>query len=203
MTGWYKAWSHIDSIRPDGVNGPDGIRSTPMCIQEEIIQEEITKEWDLLVSTQKKLEFYSSIKMSYGEELYLASTDFRVRRAIARIRSSAHDLNIERGRYKVHKQGHRILDRLCRFCCLNEEESSEVLLLMEHLPFYEPILETEHHVLTECPAYHHIRYKLSEDLKSLIMCLEYGTIMEQPSLIDEFGVYLIKCYNLRHPHKKR
>jgi hypothetical protein len=38
----------------------------------------------------------------------------------------------------------------------------------ENLPFMEqPIIESEEHVLTECPYYHPLRVSLSENLKSL------------------------------------
>ena len=99
------------------------------------------------------------------EELYLQLTNYHTKRAIARIRSSANDLNIERGRYKIQSNGYRIYDRLCRFCCASDNKTQQILMDLEHLPFYEPILETEAHVLSTCPAYHHLRLGLSCDLK--------------------------------------
>ena len=147
--------------------------------------------------------FYSSVKQVYGEEKYFASPMYSVRKAIAQLRSSAHDLNIERGRYKAHKNGYMLLDRLCRFCCLSDSESRESLILLENMPFYEPMIESEQHVLTECPAYHHIRSGLSDKLKSRLVRLEYGAIMQEHELIDEFGKYLTRCYSVRHPKKMK
>ena len=69
------------------------------------------------------------------------------------------------------------------------------------LPFStDPILETEEHVLTECPKYHQLRSNLSDNLKSLILLKAYGTIMSS-SHIYEFGKYLTDCHRLRNPAK--
>ena len=69
---------------------------------------------------------------------------------IAKLRSSSHDLMIEKGRY-----GQSPLDlsrKICRFCCSNNDNT---MINFEYLPCHEvPILESEEHVLTECPAYH-------------------------------------------------
>ncbi len=71
----------------------------------------------------------------------------------------------------------------------------------ECLPFCEdPIIESEEHVLTECPYYHALRIGLSDNLKSLLMLNEYGTIM-QSFHVEEFGRYLLNCYHLRNPKK--
>ncbi len=64
----------------------------------------------------------------------------------------------------------------------------------EQLPFFiEPILESEEHVLTECPAYHHLRSNLPDNLKNLLMLKEYGAIMTS-YLLPDFGKYLADCY---------
>jgi hypothetical protein len=62
-----------------------------------------------------------------------------------------------------------------------------------------PIIESEEHVLTECPAYHHIRINLSENLLSLLL-KEYGTIMLSHHL-PEFGKYITDCHHRRNPKK--
>ena len=64
------------------------------------------------------------------------------------------------------------------------------LLLCEDL-----IIETEEHALTECPAYHHLRSALSENIRSLLMLKEYGVIMSTHNM-NEFGRYLVDCCRL-------
>ena len=172
------------------------IPSTPGSV-EESIKNRFISDWETTKIKQRKLEFYNTVKPAFGEELYLASANFQARKSIARLRSSSHDLNIERGRYK---SGYRILDRLCRFCCKKEDQlSSEILLHTENLPFYEPILETEAHMITECPAYHHLRMGLSDPLTILVLQNDYGSIMNNPNHLDEFSLYLLNCYKVRHP----
>ena len=185
---WYKTWSFIDSM---------GYDDTPLYIQE-LITNKFIADWNTTKGSQRKLEFYDSIKHAFEEEAYLNNTNHSTRNYIARIRSSSHDLNIERGRYV---KNNKILDRLCRFCCNNGKQTREILLHSENLPFYEPILETECHMITVCPAYHHLRINLSEDLKILVVQQDYFTIMNNPSFTNEFGYYLQNCYKVRHPKK--
>ena len=157
------------------------------------------KQWKANISTSSKLRFYNSIKPEFGEEPYLELHKKTTRDAIARLRSSSHDLNIERGRYKP---GSSLMDRLCRFCCLNDTAASDFLQGLEYLPFFDPIVETEHHVLTVCPAYHHLRIGLSDTTKSLLMRNDYGDVMQRPALLNEFGDFLCRSYSCRHPKSK-
>ena len=72
----------------------------------------------------------------------------------------------------------------------------------EKLPFFEtPIIESEEHVLTECPWYHSTRSKLSDNLKSLLMLKEFGLIMTSQH-VEEFGKYLTDCYRIRNPARR-
>ena len=150
------------------------------------------EDWKADLSTQKKMTFYQKLKDNPNEEQYLALTNWSSRTSIARLRSSSHDLRIERGRYS--KDSTSPSTRACRFCCdINQVEA------LEALPFSEcPILETEEHCLTECPAYHPARAALSDNLKSLIMLKEYGVIM-QTDHVKEFGLFLSKCFRIRNP----
>ena len=76
------------------------------------------------------------------------------------------------------------------------------MINFEYLPCREvPILESEEHVLTECPAYHSIRVALPDSLKvkSLLMLKDFGIIMSSIHM-KEFGRYLLACYKLRNPY---
>ena len=143
------------------------------------------------------MEFYRRIKISFGEEAYLGLSNRSHRMHIARIRSSSHDLRIERGRYCRNYTDPT--SRICRFCCHN---SDDTMTIFANLPFCEDfIVETEEHAITECPAYHHLRITLSDNLKSLIMLNEYGAIMTSHHM-KEFGKYLLECHRLRNPKAK-
>ena len=115
--------------------------------------------------------------------------------SIACIRSSAHDLNIEHGRYSTKYKAPTVTDRTCRYCCGGE--AIEVLQMLENLPInFNPIIESEEHVIVTCPAYHSHRINLSSNLKSLLMLHEFGTIMTSDHA-EEFGTYLYKCHKMR------
>ena len=182
---WYRLWNTVSGLDPLDV--PGRIYST------------FVDQWKADVSARSKLQFYNSVKGEFGEEMYLNLSKKKARDAIARLRSSSHDLNIERGRYKPGKS---LMNRLCRFCCLNDVDSKEVLEQAEFLPFFDPIIETEHHALTECPAYHHIRMRLSDSTKSLLVRGDYGILMQQQELLNEFGNFLRRSYDYRNPKPK-
>ena len=130
--------------------------------------------------------------MEFGEEPYRQMASKQHRANLAKLRSSSHDLRIETGRYD-NKTPNKSL-KASRFC--NEVDS---LSMLEQLPFFEePIAESEMHVLTECPGYHHLRLRLSDNLKSLIMLKAYNTIMSTLHM-EEFGKYVTDCARHRNP----
>jgi hypothetical protein len=88
-----------------------------------------------------KLKFYNAIVKDYKLEPYLESTkNTKHRLALAKLRISAHDLEIEKGRYK------NIIstERLCKTC---------------------KTIEDEFHFLDECIIYNELRKTLLSDLK--------------------------------------
>ena len=183
---WYATWNEINKQQM-GSNAPT----------EDFHINLFISQWQASLSSQSKMDFYRCIKASYKEEPYLALQSSAHRSHIAKLRSSSHDLNIERGRY-----GAKYSDptsRLCRFCCNNRDQ---MMTGFVNLPFCEDlIVESEEHVLTECPAYHHLRGGLSDNLKSLLMLKEYGLIMSTHH-VSEFGRYITQCYHLRNPKAK-
>ena len=128
--------------------------------------------WQDQLNQQTKLRFYKSIKDEFAEEPYL-SLDWKYRTALTRLRISAHNLNIERGRYS-RSDNALAIQRLCPYCC-----TSDVAYLSE-LPFpdnyKDPIIEDEAHVLSTCPAYHHVRLMLPDNLKTALLKRDYLTV---------------------------
>ena len=51
----------------------------------------------------------------------------------------------------------------CQVCFAEEAQA------LSQLPFYQPIVEDEQHVLATCPKYHHIRLQLDDNIKSIII----------------------------------
>ena len=186
---WYKTWHNsIEKCKRTLPSLP------PAAATAEYLSTTFIDHWKTELKNQPKMRFYCSVKSEFQEEPYLQLSNRSSRVNIAKLRSSSHDLGIERGRYNKHNTSDAL--RACRYCC--DSEQLEGLL---HLPFSEPpILETEEHVLTECPGYHPMRARLSENLLSLLLLKEYGAIMASCHL-SELGRYLTDCYNLRNPKR--
>ena len=184
---WYNTWSSI--IRESSSAKP----AMPTALAaKEYLREKFVDHWKTELQNQPKMFFYSAVKMEFGEEPYLQLSSKQHRTNVAKLRSSSHDLRIETGRYD-NKTSNLSL-KACRFC--NDVDS---LSMLEQLPFFEePIAESEMHVLTECPGYHHLRLRLSNNLKSLIMLKAYNSIMSTLH-IEEFGKYVTDCARHRNP----
>ena len=148
-------------------------------------------DWRVDLGSQTKMQFYYQIKEEFGEEEYLNLKSRHSRTNIAKIRSSSHDLMIERGRYSKETG---VWPRVCRFCC-----DKDHVLGFESLPFFEgTILENEEHCLTECPMYDSVRSSLSGDLKNLLLLRKYKDTMNSAH-VEELGKFLSSCHRIRNP----
>ena len=98
-------------------------------------------EHNLSHTDLSRLEFYKTVKSTFGYEVYLDIRNFECRKSIAKIRCSSHTLEIEKGRHSNQPRN----ERICPLCNLNE-------------------VETEEHFLTKCPTYQLLRnnYNLAE-----------------------------------------
>ena len=187
---WYSTWSKINAQHASTMP------STPFT--KEFHKELFITQWASSLNQQSKMLFYRQVKSGFGEEPYLGLKNKSYRSQIARLRSSSHDLRIEKGRYD--RSSLVQAPKACRFCCNTTDGTMEIF---ESLPFSElPIIESEDHVLTECPSYHPLRASLSENLKSLLMLKEYGPIMSSYH-VKEFGKFLLDSYHLRNPKEKK
>ena len=86
----------------------------------------------------------------------------------------------------------------CKICCDGN------VTTIQQLPFApEPIIEDEHHILGECPAYHHLRIGASDHTLSSLLAWDerLPTLFEVPHIQD--FVYLIhKMLLSRFPKNK-
>ncbi len=185
---WHSTWSRIIGV--SSITKPD---LPPSLAAKEYIRESFVEHWKEELNNQPKMAFYIAIKSKFGEEPYLKLQSRQQRVNTAKLRSSSHDLRIETGRYDRSNHSNKAA-KACRFC-----NDVDLLSLLEQLPFFEdPVIESEAHVLTECPGYHHLRLKLSDNLKNLILLKAYNTIMSTLHL-EEFGKYLTDSARHRNP----
>ena len=83
-----------------------------------LMKEEFVDNWKQAKSDSPKLEFYNKIKTEFGPEKYLTPVrDQEARKSLTRLRISAHNLFIERGRYESPLIP--CADCTCVFCSTN------------------------------------------------------------------------------------
>ena len=195
---WYTMWHKMVSCNQR--QGPSALPSILPCYPmscKKWIADLFVNEWDSGRRRQTKLHFLNSIKPEFGYEPYLDIEDAKARKELSRIRASAHDLKVETSRYS-NRHMSSATDRACRFCCPASEIGT--LKLLEALPMFEPefFIETEEHVMTECPGYHLLRTNLSETLKCHLLLQQYAFIMYDPRLAKELGLFLRKSFKIRN-----
>lgn len=77
------------------------------------LKDQFLQDWSSNISNSPKLMCYSNFKTIFEHENYLSHINIRkFRSALAKLRISNHDLNIERGRYRNIMRE----DRLCELC---------------------------------------------------------------------------------------
>ena len=137
---------------------PISSRQFRIPIITENLRNHFIRCWKFEKSNSKKLAlFYDKIKQTFGKELYLDHVANPASRyATTKIRISAHDLEIETGRYKNIPRD----KRTCKWCKLTL--GTDVIEADQQLNF----VENENHVLFTCDLYSDLRQKLIRVLKS-------------------------------------
>ena len=115
------------------------------CIENMFVH-----QWNLERKENKKLGFYNMIKNSFQCETYLSSSlSYKQSKKITELRTSSHRFNIETGRHG-HERRKNITHRVCLSCC-NDKDS--IISDLAEMPFFNPIIEDEVHVLRSCQLY--------------------------------------------------
>ena len=129
------------------------------------------------------------VKNGFGLEAYLyKELKHKETSSLAKIRMSAHKLKVETGRYLANRGN--TANRACPVC--TDDENAK---LLGTLPFFEPIVEDEMHVLLTCPGYHDIRLSQEDKMKNLMF-----TDMKQAfDETKDIARYVTKIMNRRFP----
>ena len=177
--------------------GDEYARLLTRCSPKHIKQTSEAKFKDIWESERwnnRKLGFYNAVKHSFGLEPYLQVTTYKECRRTAQLRTSGHQLAVEKGRHGSNRD-HPYL-RVCKFCCT---EDHETLRMFFELPFMDPIVEDEIHVLRTCPQYHALRYLLPDILKTAIFS-DVSSIFQHDN-VKRSSLYITKIFKLRFPKK--
>ena len=155
--------------------------------KRDVLRSCFRTQWDEERQLNRKLGFYNSIKSSFGCEKYLSLyLPYNQSKRLAQIRTSSHRLNIETGRHG-HVRRNNILNRICPTCSTKEKNTLEY---MAELPFFDPIIEDEVHVLRTCPLYQDNRDRLSPEAKTNLF-EGMDLIFTQPKLLKEIAKFLV------------
>ena len=188
------------------VQDRSNVARTGAMVRDEL-QTRFENLWRKTTLESSKLKFYNSVKSQFKQEPYLDIDCRTNRKILARLRASAHRLNIETARYENDKPSRckLINDKAWRQSCkICTGEHAE---LLHHLPFTDPIvIEDERHVLAVCPAYQHLRDKLSGYVASALdewsNAEKLQTLFEEPH-VKEFGSFVRKVFETRFPKKTK
>ncbi len=150
------------------------------------------EEWFISLSSDKgksgmgnKLRTYKSFKRCLTYEKYLSTvTNITHRTNLTRLRLSAHDLRIERGRYE--RENNKMLPenkRICKFCTTDS-------------------IEDEYHFVMSCPLYARKRQLLFDEL-SLNQLNEKEIFLKLMSsreniISSPFSKYVTECLDIRN-----
>ena len=112
----------------------------------KLLKEHFKECWEFEKSKSPKLLYYHSIKSNFHKENYLDDIkNSAIRYRTTRLRISAHDLEIESGRYSNTPRENRV----CKWCNLTLAINK---------------IESETHMLYDCDLYADLRTKLIETL---------------------------------------
>jgi hypothetical protein len=150
--------------------------------------------WNIDRMANRKLGFYNTIKHEFVEEDYIRlDLNNNVFKRIAEIRTSSHKFCVETGRHGMNRL--KLANKACKHCSTNDQETLD--LLME-LPYPDPIIEDETHVLNTCPLYEDLRQKLLPQTRSLLHT-EISQIFKHSWTIRDLGKFLVKVNERRFP----
>ena len=153
--------------------------------------ETFIETWKIALSQSKKLVLYQSLKDNFGAEPYLHYVRHQHRSSLTKLRLSSHPLAIETGRYAPHEG---TFARRCRLCAPDVED-------IRHLPFFDPIVEDEFHMLVACPLYHDLRLRLPEEVLSHLLQHDLKSIFHSNQKIKSLAIYTTAALRRRREHK--
>jgi len=131
---------------------------------------------------------YKLLKTDFKMEPYLYLKNDRARKALSKIRTSSHSLEIERGRHSKPKTDRNL--RICKLCNSNQ-------------------VEDEYHFIMQCSLYNDLREELFSKLCTIDKTFPdlqmhnrfiYLFCNGNPQIQCWFGKYVHNCFTVRSSH---
>ena len=188
---WYRSLQSIHDAFYYTPLTSQGHRACPSTLITNNMKLRFAKLWEDEKQRQSKLSFYNDFKCNFIFEKYLEIRNPKHRSALTKLRTSAHQLEIETGRYKNLDS----LDRFCKYC---EENQNDDELPTLCLPFYRPIhIGDESHFLIDCPILSNLRAKLPTNLQSALLNKDYSNIFNDLGMSTRLGRFVHEAFEVR------
>ena len=131
--------------------------------------------WTSYVNSSRKLEFYKAVKSKFAKESYLEQVpNYTDRANMARLRISAHRLEIEVGRYTNTPREKRI----CAWCKIVLDKDT---------------VENESHLLNECDLNAQLRRKTTDKINSILNSPTVALSIPPQTVTDSTNHLLLLC----------
>ena len=154
------------------------IDTVPFSFIKQRIRDNYYQSWYAEINNSPRLSAYCRFKHNFNQEKYLdVIQENKYKIALSQFRISAHNLQIERGRYENVPR----TERKCKVCNMNT-------------------IESEYHFLLVCPAYKHLRRKYFSCYYNhwpTITKFENLMSSESRKVIIKLAYYLYHAGNLR------
>ena len=190
---WYKG---IEDLRQSLQSGQSRRLTYPNQFKTAL-RSSFTNCWNEERQNNRKLSFYNTIKNEFTAETYLnlQLSGEEVKR-LAQFRMSAHKFNIETGRYAINRENP--ISRICKHCSSSDLEA---VGLLAELPMFEPIIEDEKHVLTDCSLYDDLRRNIGQPTRTMITsgAETFADLFKDILMIRETARFLSKVNKRRFP----
>jgi len=156
ITSSKKSWGYLSKNLIDHIKASSDLDCSTVLSKvhiKQITRSNYVNFWKNKITNERKMRTYNTFKSDFAYEDYLDMSNQKHCRALARLRISAHRLQIERGRYTTPLTPAE--HRLCKKCALTE-------------------IEDEFHLLMKCTNYTTLRqiffmkvYELCPNAKTL------------------------------------
>ena len=113
------------------------------------------EQWKINISAESKMRTYITFKTEFQYERYLDLLNTNIRKSITRLRISAHNLAIERGRYSKPPTPCHL--RTCPSCPLSIQD--ELHFIFDCADYHHDRQTMMTKIIAECPIFQHLPKK--------------------------------------------
>ena len=177
---WYQTFCKIDKAFSPNVSKTLQETNNSLLSLQVGLTNMFTAIWKGALKKSQKLNFLADLKTEWGQEYYIRSLSFSLRKNITRLRISSHKLPIETGRY--NKPPTLREQRFCSYC--HDKNNNQ-----------PNILGDEYHLLFDCLANNAAKSKTNSTVLSLLTSKDAKNLFSlKDNNLVSLATYLNKSY---------